>query len=228
LRLTTAMAVIPYFAIVGQLNMLDQRLCLLVASVFSLSCVSDTSEPRASGERGWRVIASAAARRWQCEQRIAEKCSSAARSRSQCGGRAICGIGGDGIFLFAFTPPFSFFARLTDPGVPRTDGAWFIVVSRGIRSSSRFLHPENFQALPTPLRRIAQGPWWLFRSIHVAPRAIYVASIPHGAREAGFSGRRHETMTSVIASALLWSWWCACLMLFFSISHSKLPRTSCR
>ncbi len=207
LAAATAMAVNPYFAIVGQLNLLDSGFCFfMVASVFSFMRAR-TSEPRSSGERGWMVLASAALAMAVLSKGIA----------------ALVLIGGTLAIHMAVTRDLRNWRRwhlpVTIPVFLALTVPWFIVVSqRNPEFPQFFFIHEHFQRFLTD-EADREGPWWFF-----APYLL-LALIPWLASLWSARGRlewRRPTDDLGIARGMLWSW-CAFLLFFFSISHSKLP-----
>lgn len=96
---------------------------------------------------------------------------------------------------------------------------WFVVVSRRNPDFLQFffIH-EHFQRFLTD-EADRKEPWWFFIPLlllAVAPWLVPIWSARRGLRW------EHPTSDIGIARAMLWSW-CAFVLLFFSISHSKLP-----
>ena len=203
----TVLAVNPYFAIIGQLNVLDSGFCFfMVASLFSFTRAR-TCEPQSRRELGWMAVASASLALAVLSKGIA----------------ALVLIGGALAVHMLVTRDLRHWRRwhlpVTIPLFLAITVPWFIVVSRRNPEFLQFffIH-EHFQRFLTD-EADREGPWWFF-----IPWLLF-ALIPWlvplwGAR--GPLRWRRPTDDVGIARAMLWSW-CGFVMFFFSISHSKLP-----
>jgi 4-amino-4-deoxy-L-arabinose transferase-like glycosyltransferase len=207
LAAAAVMAVNPYFAIVGQLNLLDSGFSFfMVASVFAFMRAR-TSEPRSGSERGWMVLASAALAMAVLSKGIA----------------ALVLIGGTLVIHMAVTRDLRHWRRwhlpVTIPVFLILTVPWFIVVSRRNPEFAQFffIH-EHFQRFLTP-EADREGPWWFFAPYLLLALIPWLALVPRGRPRLEW---RRPTDDVGIARAMLWSW-CAFLLFFFSISHSKLP-----
>ena len=203
----TVLAVNPYFAIIGQLNVLDSGFCFfMVASLFSLTRAR-TCEPQSRRELGWMAVASASLALAVLSKGIA----------------ALVLIGGALAVHMLLTRDLRHWRRwhlpVTIPLFLAITVPWFIVVSRRNPEFLQFffIH-EHFQRFLTD-EADREGPWWFF--IPWLLFALLPWLVPlWGAR--GPLRWRRPTDDVGIARAMLWSW-CGFVMFFFSISHSKLP-----
>ena len=203
----TVLAVNPYFAIIGQLNVLDSGFCFfMVASLFSFMRAR-TCEPQSRRELAWMAAASASLALAVLSKGIA----------------ALVLIGGALVLHILVTRDLRHWRRwhlhVTIPLFLAITVPWFIVVSRRNPEFLQFffIH-EHFQRFLTD-EADREGPWWFF-----IPWLLF-AVIPWLVPLWGARGRlrwRRPTDDVGITRAMLWTW-CAFLMFFFSISHSKLP-----
>jgi 4-amino-4-deoxy-L-arabinose transferase-like glycosyltransferase len=213
LAAATVLAVNPYFAIVGQLNLLDSGFCFfMIAAVFAFMRAR-TSEARSApgsrslSERGWMVIASASLALAVLSKGIA----------------ALVLIGGTLVIHMLVTRDLRHWRRwhlpITIPVFLALTVPWFIVVSqRNPEFPQFFFIHEHFQRFLTD-EADREGPWWFFAPYLLLALIPWLAPL-WGARR-GLQWRR-PTDDIGIARGMLWSW-CAFLLFFFSISHSKLP-----
>jgi 4-amino-4-deoxy-L-arabinose transferase-like glycosyltransferase len=178
----------------------------MVASLFSFMRAR-TCVPRSRRELGWMAAAAASLALAVLSKGIA----------------ALVLIGGTLVLHMLVTRDLRHWRRwhlhVTIPLFLAITVPWFIVVSRRNPEFLQFffIH-EHFQRFLTD-EADREGPWWFF-----LPWLLF-ALIPWlvplwGAR--GPLRWRRPTDDVGIARAMLWSW-CAFLMFFFSISHSKLP-----
>jgi 4-amino-4-deoxy-L-arabinose transferase-like glycosyltransferase len=203
----TALAVNPYFAIVGQLNILDSGFCFFtVAALFSFMRAR-TCELGSGYERWWMAAASASLALAVLSKGIA----------------ALVLIGGTVAIHMLATRDVRHWRRwhlvLTVPLFLAITVPWFVLVSQRNPEFLRFffIH-EHFQRFLTD-EADREGPLWYFIPwllMAVLPWLVSLWNVrekPRWQRPTGNVG---------IARAMLWSW-CAFVMFFFSISHSKLP-----
>ena len=201
------LAVNPYFAIIGQLNILDSSFCFfMVAALFSFMRAR-TCEPRSPPERGWMVLASA----------------SLALAVLSKGIVAFVLIGGTLVIHILVTRDLRHWRRwhlaFTIPVFVAVTLPWFIVVSqRNPEFPQFFFIHEHFQRFLTD-EADREGPWWFF--IPWLLFALLPWLVPIWNARGPVRWQR-PTDDLGIARAMLWSW-CAFVMFFFSISHSKLP-----
>ena len=201
------LAVNPYFAIIGQLNILDSSFCFfMVAALFSFMRAR-TCEPRSPPERGWMVLASA----------------SLALAVLSKGIVAFVLIGGTLVIHMLVTRDLRHWRRwhlaFTIPVFVAVTLPWFIVVSqRNPEFPQFFFIHEHFQRFLTD-EADREGPWWFF--IPWLLFALLPWLVPIWNARGPVRWQR-PTDDLGIARAMLWSW-CAFVMFFFSISHSKLP-----
>jgi len=196
------LAVNPYFAIIGQLNILDSGFCFfMVASLFSFMRAR-TCEPQSRRELGWMAVASASLALAVLSKGIA----------------ALVLIGGTLVLHMLVTRDLRHWRRwhlpVTIPLFLLITVPWFVVVSRRNPEFLQFffIH-EHFQRFLTD-EADREGPWWFFIPY------LLLAVIPWiGPVRLQW---KRPTDDVGIARAMLWSW-CAFLFFFFSISHSKLP-----
>ncbi|MEJ0036065.1 MAG: glycosyltransferase family 39 protein [Gammaproteobacteria bacterium] len=201
------LAVNPYFAIIGQLNILDSGFCFFtVASLFSFMRAR-TCELRSRRELGWMSAASAALALAVLSKGIA----------------ALVLIGGTLVLHMLVTRDLRHWRRwrlpVTIPLFLAITVPWFIVVSQRNPEFPRFffIH-EHFQRFLTD-EADREGPWWFF--IPWLAFALLPWLVPIWNARGKLQWRR-PTDDVGIARAMLWSW-CAFVLFFFSISHSKLP-----
>ena len=203
----SVLAIDPYFAIIGQLNILDSGFCFfMVATLFSFMRAR-TCDPRSPPERGWMVLASA----------------SLALAVLSKGIVAFVLIGGTLVIHMLVTRDLRHWRRwhfaLTIPVFLAITLPWFIVVSqRNPEFPQFFFIHEHFQRFLTD-EADREGPWWFF--IPWLLFALIPWLVPIWNARGPVRWQR-PTDDLGIARAMLWSW-CAFVMFFFSISHSKLP-----
>jgi 4-amino-4-deoxy-L-arabinose transferase-like glycosyltransferase len=192
----------PYFAIIGQLNILDSGFCFfMVAALFSFM------RARTGQERRWMVLASASLALAVLSKGIA----------------ALVLIGGTLVIHMLVTRDLRHWRRwhlpVTIPVFLAITVPWFIVVSqRNPEFLQFFFIHEHFQRfLTTEADR--EGPWWFFLPYLLLALLPWLAALW---RARGPLRWQRPTDDVGIARAMLWSW-CAFVLFFFSISHSKLP-----
>ncbi len=201
------LAVNPYFAIIGQLNVLDSGFCFfMVASVFSFMRAR-ACEPRSRPELGWMAVASASLALAVLSKGIA----------------ALVLIGGALILHMLLTRDVRHWRRwhlhVTIPLFLAITVPWFVAVSRRNPEFLQFffIH-EHFQRFLTDEAQ-RDGPWWFFLGWLLFALLPWLA--PIWSARGSFRWKR-PTDDAGIARAMLWSW-CVFVLFFFSISHSKLP-----
>ena len=201
------LAVNPYFAIIGQLNILDSGFCFfMVAALFSFMRAR-TCEPRSGPERMWMVLASASLAGAVLSKGIA----------------ALVLIGGTLVIHMLVTRDLRHWRRwhllVTVPVFLAITVPWFIVVSqRNPEFPQFFFIHEHFQRFLTD-EADREGPMWFF--IPYLLLALLPWLVPLWQARRPFRWQRPADDVGV-ARAMLWSW-CAFVLFFFSISHSKLP-----
>jgi len=202
----TCLAMNPYFAIVGQLNLPDSGFCFfLVAAVFAFLRARD-SEPESRAEMRWMLAAAVAL------------------------GLAVLTKGIAALVLIAGTVLASMWVArdvrplrrwhllVTLPAFLAVTVPWFLVVSRrNPEFASFFFIHEHFARYLTDVSDRVQ-PWWYF-----VPFVLLVLlpwASPLWRARSDLSWQRPASDRAVIQTFLLI--WCAFVVLFFSISHSKL------
>jgi 4-amino-4-deoxy-L-arabinose transferase-like glycosyltransferase len=203
----SVLAVNPYFAIIGQLNILDSGFSFfMVAALFSF-LRARTCEARSVPERWWMVAASAALALAVLSKGIA----------------ALVLIGGTLVIHMLVTRDLRHWRRwhlpVTIPVFLAITVPWFIVVSqRNPEFPQFFFIHEHFQRFLTD-EADREGPWWFF--IPWLLFALVPWLVPLWNSRAPLRWQR-PTDGVAVDRAMLWSW-CAFVLFFFSISHSKLP-----
>ncbi|MEJ1966879.1 MAG: glycosyltransferase family 39 protein [Gammaproteobacteria bacterium] len=217
-----ALAINPYFAIVGQLNILDSGFCFfLVASVFAyLRAGASSNEPRA--ERRWMVLAALALALAVLTKGIA----------------ALVLAGGTAVIHMLVTRNVRALRRwhlvATLPVFLAVTVPWFLVVSaRNPEFPEFFFIHEHFARYLTDVSDRVE-PWWFF-----GPYVLLAVLpwIPSGLRSLRglfapprspassqsrrwFKAREWDERQSNQAFLLIW---CVFVLLFFTASRSKLP-----
>jgi 4-amino-4-deoxy-L-arabinose transferase-like glycosyltransferase len=209
----SVLAINPYFAIIGQLNILDSGFSFfMVAALFSF-IRSRTCEARPGAERGWMVAASA----------------SLALAVLSKGIVALVLLGGTLVVHTLVMRDLRYWRRwhlpVTIPVFLAIAVPWFIGVTRRNPEFPQFffIH-EHFQRFLTN-EADREGPWWFFLPLLLIALLPWLVPLWKG-REPLWNGRgglrwQRPTDDASTARAMLWSW-CAFVLFFFSISHSKL------
>jgi len=200
------LAMNPYFAIVGQLNLLDSGFCFfLVASLFTFLRARD-SEPESRAEMRWMLAAAVAL------------------------GLAVLSKGIAALVLIAGTvlvhmwvardirPLRRWHLLVTLPAFLAVTVPWFLVVSRrNPEFASFFFIHEHFARYLTDVSERVQ-PWWFFVPFVLLVLLPWASSLWRARSD--LSWQRPASDRAVIQTFLLI--WCAFVVLFFSISQSKL------
>ena len=201
------LAVNPYFAIIGQLNILDSGFCFFVVAALFSFMRARTCEPRSGPERGWMALSAAALALAVLSKGIV----------------ALVLIGGTLVIHMLVTRDLRHLRRwhllVTIPVFLAITVPWFIVVSqRNPEFPQFFFIHEHFQRFLTD-EADREGPWWFFFPWLLFALVPWLVPI-WGAR--GPLRWQRPTDDVGVARAMLWTW-CAFVLFFFSISHSKLP-----
>ncbi len=211
------LAINPYFAIVGQLNILDSGFCFfLVAAVFAfVRARSSPTGPKA--ERGWMVLSSLALALAVLTKGIA----------------ALVLVGGTVVIHMLVTRDFRSLRRwhlaITLPVFLAVTVPWFLVVSaRNPEFPEFFFIHEHFARYLTDVSDRVQ-PWWFFGPCLLLALLPWIPSTWRSLRairfratpSSGPSGlRTWDEHRSTQAFLVIW---CVFVFLFFTTSHSKLP-----
>ena len=219
-----AVAINPYFAIVGQLNILDSGFCFfLVASVFAfLRARSSPGEPRS--ERRWMVVASLALALAVLTKGIA----------------ALVLVGGSVVIHMLVTRDFRSLRRwhlgVTLPVFLAVTLPWFLAVSaRNPEFPEFFFIHEHFARYLTDVSDRVE-PWWFFGPcllLALLPwtpvvwrslRGIrFAAMLPQSWRSEPALETVPRTLNERRSSQVFMVIWCVFVLLFFTASRSKLP-----
>jgi 4-amino-4-deoxy-L-arabinose transferase-like glycosyltransferase len=200
------LAMNPYFAIVGQLNLLDSGFCFfLVASLFAFLRARD-SEPESSAEMRWMLAAAVAL------------------------GLAVLSKGIAALVLIGGTLPIHMgLARdvrplrrwhlmATLPAFLAVTVPWFLVVSRrNPEFASFFFIHEHFARYFTDVSQRVK-PWWYFLPFVLLALLPWLS--PLWRARSDVQWQRPASDRAVVQSFLLI--WCAFVVFFFSVSQSKL------
>jgi 4-amino-4-deoxy-L-arabinose transferase-like glycosyltransferase len=200
------LAMNPYFAIVGQLNLLDSGFCFfLVASVFAFLRARD-SEPESRAEMRWMLAAAVAL------------------------GLAVLSKGIAALVLIAGTvlvhmwvardarPLRRWHLLVTLPAFLAVTVPWFLVVSRrNPEFASFFFIHEHFARYLTDVSERVQ-PRWYFLPFVLFALLPWVSQLWRARSDLHW--QRPASHRAVIQTFLLI--WCAFVVLFFSVSQSKL------
>ena len=189
-----ALAVNPYFVIVGQLNLLDSGLCFfLTGAVFAFLLAGE--DP--ARERKWMMLA-------------ALSMALAVLSK----GPVALLLGGATVLIHALVtrsvrPPNRWHLRYTVPLFLIVCVPWFVVVSlRNPEFPEFFFIHEHFARYLTDVHERVQ-PWWFFIPCVLLATSPWLGSL----RRLG----QNSAVTLFLAI------FCAVVLVFFSASHSKLP-----
>jgi 4-amino-4-deoxy-L-arabinose transferase-like glycosyltransferase len=198
------LAINPYFAIIGQINLLDQAFAFfLTAALFAF--VVAQREPAPLPQRKWMWLA------W----------ASLALAVLSKGIVAPVLLGGT-LVVYAlvcrsvrflktmhWTSGLLIFSVLTLP--------WFwLVQKRNPEFAQFFFVHEHFARFLTTVHEHAQ-PWWYFPALLLFAALPFIRSAPAALALAW----RHEPEQAFQSSRLLLIW-CTVVLVFFSVSHSKL------
>ena len=200
------LAINPYFAIVGQLNLLDSGFCFfLVASLFAF-LRARASEPESSPEMRWMLAAAVAL------------------------GLAVLSKGIAALVLIAGTllihmwlarevrPLGRWHLIVTLPAFLAVTLPWFLVVSwRNPEFASFFFIHEHFARYLTDVSQRVK-PWWYFLPFVLLALLPWLS--PLWRARSDVQWQRPAADRAVIQS-FLWIW-CAFVVFFFSVSQSKL------
>lgn len=207
LAAAAVLAVNPYFAIVGQLNILDSGFSFFVVASLFAFMRARTCEPLSRSELGWMAAASA----------------SLALAVLSKGIVALVLLGGALVLHMLVTRDVRHWRRwhfhVTLPLFLAITVPWFVAVSRRNPEFLQFffIH-EHFQRFLTD-EADREGPWWYF--IPWVLFALLPWLVPIW-RARGKLQWQRPTDDVGIARAMLWIW-CVFVTFFFSVSHSKLP-----
>jgi 4-amino-4-deoxy-L-arabinose transferase-like glycosyltransferase len=218
------LAINPYFAIVGQINILDSGFCFfLVASVFAfLRARSSAGRPKS--ELGWMVLSSLALALAVLTKGIA----------------ALALVGGTVVIHMLVTRDFRSLRRwhlaVTLPVFLVVTVPWFLAVSaRNPEFPQFFFIHEHFARYLTDVSDRVE-PWWFFGPYVLLALLPWVPSAWRSLRAVRFRAtpspsqpsqpsRRSEpgTWDESRSSQAFLVIWCVFVFLFFTASHSKLP-----
>ncbi len=195
----------PYFAITGQINLLDQAFSFfLVASVFSF-VLAQRESPASSRERTWMLLAWAALALAVLSKGIA----------------AIVLTGATLAIHLLWTRDFSALRRMhLLAGLAlfvAIAAPWFwLVQARNPEFAGFFFVHEHFARFLTTVHRRTE-PWWYFPLILLVALTPVLWSIRPAVRLA-----RRPAAAGEFPVARFLSIWCVVVLLFFSVSQSKL------
>ncbi len=202
-----ALAVNPFFVIIGQLNLLDSALTFfLTASMFAFLRARDAPAGSAS-ERRWMLVTSLAL-------------ALAVLSK----GIVALVLAGGTLFIHLVVtrevrPLRRWHLHLTLPLFLLVTVPWFVVVS--LRNPEFlhffFIHEHFARYLTNEADRVE--PWWFFLACVLVAVLPWIAHVWPALRRA-CSGSVRDPTKSVAWFLLIW---CAFVLMFFSVSHSKLP-----
>ena len=203
----TALAINPYFAVVGQLNLLDSSLAFfLTAAMFAF--LRARSEPEGSPqERRWMLIVALAMALATLTKGIV----------------ALALAGGTLVLHMVITREVRSLRRwhlaLTIPLYLAVTLPWFFVVSaRNPEFPGFFFIHEHFQRYLTDVSDRVE-PWWFFLPSVFLAVLPWIGLLVPAVRDVWRTGTRNPA-ASVPWFLLIW---CLFTVLFFSASHSKLP-----
>ena len=211
------LAINPYFAIVGQINILDSGFCFfLVASAFAfLRARSSASEP--SAERRWMVLSALALALAVLSKGIA----------------ALVLVGGTVVIHMLVTRDLRSWRRwylgTTVPVFLAVTVPWFLVVSaRNPEFPEFFFIHEHFARYLTDVSDRVQ-PWWFFGTYLLLAVLPWIPSAWRSLRDIRLRAPEPQPSSAVPqsdgrrSSQIFLLIWCAFVLLFFTSSHSKLP-----
>ena len=201
-----ALAINPYFLLIGQLNLLDQGFTFFeVAAVFSL-VLAQRSTPDVALERRWMLSA------WTC----------LALATLSKGLVALVLAGVTVLLYMIFTRSLALLKRMhLSLGLPLFAAIvipWFwLVQSRNPEFAQFFFVHEHFARFLTAVHERTE-PFWYFPAIAVFAVSPILGSVRYWKR-AGMAGQRTAQEFQVEKFLLIW---CAVVLVFFSLSQSKL------
>ena len=194
------LALNPYFLIVGQINLLDSALgFFLVASLFAFLRARDAPDGSAE-ERRWMLITSLALALAVLSKGIV----------------ALVLAGGTLVLYLAVRrevlPVRRWHLAVTLPLFLLVTVPWFVAVSlRNPEFPEFFFIHEHFARYLTDEADRA-GPWWFFLPFVLLAVLPWIAQVWPATR-----GLARDSTTWFLAI------WCGVVLVFFSVSHSKLP-----
>jgi 4-amino-4-deoxy-L-arabinose transferase-like glycosyltransferase len=202
-----ALAVNPYFAVVGQLNLLDSGLCFfLTGSVFAF-LTAEEAAPGSREERRWMMLA-------------ALSMALAVLSK----GPVALALAGVTVVLHAFLtgsmrPLRRWHLRFTIPLFLLVCAPWFLAVSlKNPEFPAFFFIHEHVARYLTDVHERVE-PWWFFVPcvlIATLPWMGSVARLGRALIRSPIRDPRHSTTWFLVI-------FCIVVFVFFSASHSKLP-----
>jgi 4-amino-4-deoxy-L-arabinose transferase-like glycosyltransferase len=202
-----ALAVNPYFAVVGQLNLLDSGLCFFLTGALFTFLTGGEATPGSREERYWMILA-------------ALSLALAVLSK----GPVALLLAGATVVIHALVtgsmrPLHRWHLRFTIPVFLLVCVPWFMAVS--LRNPEFpeffFIHEHVARYLTTVHERI--GPWWFFIPcvlIATLPWMGSAARLGRALMRSPLRDPRHSTMWFLAI-------FCVVVFVFFSASHSKLP-----
>jgi 4-amino-4-deoxy-L-arabinose transferase-like glycosyltransferase len=201
------LAINPYFLIIGQINLLDSALTFfLMASMFAYLRAGAAPEGSAE-ERRWMLVTALALGLAVLSKGIV--------ALVLAGGTLIIHM----ILTRTVRPLRRWHLALTLPLFLLVTVPWFVVVSlRNPEFPEFFFIHEHFSRFLTDEADRA-GPVWFFLPFVLLAVLPWIAHVWPGLRAASAGGPRSPSKS--IAWFLLI--WCALVLVFFSVSHSKLP-----
>jgi 4-amino-4-deoxy-L-arabinose transferase-like glycosyltransferase len=201
------LAINPFFLIIGQINLLDSALTFfLVASMFAFLRAGD-APAGSSEERRWMLITSLALGLAVLSKGIV--------ALVLAGGALVLHM----IVTRAVRPLRRWHLVLTVPLFLLVTVPWFVAVSlRNPEFPQFFFIHEHFSRFLTDEADRA-GPVWFFLPYVLLAVLPWIAQVWPALRTATAGGPRDPSKSAVWFLLI----WCALVLVFFSISHSKLP-----
>lgn len=202
-----ALAINPYFAIVGQLNLLDTSLTFFLTAAMFAFLRARSAPAGSSEERRWMLIMSLAMALATLTKGIV----------------ALVLAGGTLVFHMIVTrevrPLRRWHLPLTIPLYLAVTVPWFLVVSaRNPEFPGFFFIHEHFQRFLTDVSDRVQ-PWWFFLPNVFLAVLPWIALLVPAVRDLWRAGPRNSEASTPWFLLI----WCVFTVFFFSASHSKLP-----
>jgi 4-amino-4-deoxy-L-arabinose transferase-like glycosyltransferase len=202
-----ALAINPYFAIVGQLNLLDSSLTFFLTAAMFTFLRARAAPAGSSEERRWMLLVALALAFATLTKGIV----------------ALVLAGGTLLLHMIVTrevrPLRRWHLPLTIPLYFAVTAPWFFLVSaRNPEFPGFFFVHEHFQRFLTDVSDRVE-PWWFFLPsilLAVLPWIALIAPVVRDLWRRGPRDREASTPWFILI-------WCVFTVFFFSISHSKLP-----
>jgi len=202
----SALTINPYFAIVGQLNLLDSGFCFFLTAAIFCFLRAGTAAHEEAAERRWMLLASAALALAVLSKGVA----------------ALVLVGSVMLIHLVLTrqprPWRRWHFGVTVPAFLAITLPWFgaMSVKNPEFPGFFFIHEHFARYLTTVSDRVE--PWWYFGPVVLLALLPWLGCAWPAAREARVA-REWDSRSSAVAFLAIW---CIFVLLFFSASHSKL------